>query len=560
MIDNVYPNDLVVEILEEYEDMKQTRSNWERMWQEIAEYMIPQRADFTVKQSSGEQRREKIYEGTAVRALERSAAGLHNTLTSSAVPWFHLKVQRALQEDRDVQLWIEEAERRLYDVFASPDSNFHPALHEFYLDLVGFGTGILYVVDEPGMGPRYRSYFLGQCFLMQDNLSRVDGVLRVYEHTARQLVQEYGEEGVPESVLRSYNSKDENKKFECLHCVKKRRNHDVNAVGNLNMPWMSVYILMDQKHVLRESGFEEFPYIVSRWSRNSEELYGRGPGTSALPDVKMINLMEKVGLKALQKMVDPPLLVPDDGFLNPVRTQPGGLNYYRAGLGRDDRIIPLQTGGRLDLNDAKIGQVRESINKTFFLDLLELPGPTAADGDVMRFSATEINARQRDRLSVLGPIVSRQEVEFLAPMVMRTLGVMESNGMLPPAPPALINADFRVEYANPVSISMRTGELNSVAQLIQFLLPIAQIDPSVVQRFNTGRIAELGAEILKVPPSVLRTEEEMQELMLAQRQAQEEQMLLQSNLQVAEADNLVSQSRRNDAQAGLAVAKSQLPV
>jgi len=560
VIDNVYPNDLVVEILEEYEDMKQTRANWERMWQEIAEYMIPQRADFTVKQSSGEQRREKIYEGTAVRALERSAAGLHNTLTSSAVPWFHLKVQRALQEDRDVQLWIEEAERRLYDVFASPDSNFHPALHEFYLDLVGFGTGILYVVDEPGMGPRYRSYFLGQCFLMQDNLSRVDGVLRVYEHTARQLVQEYGEEGVPESVLRSYNSKDENKKFECLHCVKKRRNHDVNAVGNLNMPWMSVYILMDQKHVLRESGFEEFPYIVSRWSRNSEELYGRGPGTSALPDVKMINLMEKVGLKALQKVVDPPLLVPDDGFLNPVRTQPGGLNYYRAGLGRDDRIIPLQTGGRLDLNESKIGQVRESINKTFFLDLLELPGPTAADGDVMRFSATEINARQRDRLSVLGPIVSRQEVEFLAPMVMRTLGVMESNGMLSPAPPALMNADFRVEYANPVSISMRTGELNSIAQLIQFLLPIAQIDPSVVQRFNTGRIAELGAEILRVPPSVLRTEEEMQELMLAQRQAQEEQMLLQSNLQVAEADNLVSQSRRNDAQAGLAVAKSQLPV
>ena len=560
MIDNIYPNDQVVEVLEEYEDMKQTRSNWERMWQEIAEYMIPQRADFTVKQSSGEQRREKIYEGTAVRALERSAAGLHNTLTSSAVPWFHLKVQRELQQDRDIQLWLEEAERRLYDVFSSPESNFHPALHEFYLDLVGFGTGIMYVVDEPGIGPRYRSYFLGQCYLMQDNLSRVDGVLRVYEHSARQLVQEYGEEGVPDSVKRAYNSKDENKKFECLHCVKRRRNHDVNAVGNLNMPWMSIYILMDQKHVLRVSGFEEFPYVVSRWSRNSEETYGRGPGTAALPDVKMINLMEKVGLKALQKVVDPPLLVPDDGFLNPVRTQPGGLNYYRAGLGRDDRIMPLQTGGRLDLNESKIGQVRDSINKTFYLDLLELPGPTAADGDVMRFSATEINARQRDRLSVLGPIVSRQEVEFLAPMVIRTLGIMESNGMLPPAPPSLRDADFKVEYANPVSISMRTGELNSVAQLIQFLLPIAQIDPSVVERFNTQRIAELGAEILKVPPSVLRTEEEMQELQMAQRQAQEEQMLLQSNLQVAQADNLVSQSRRNDAQAGLAVSKSQLPV
>ena len=325
------------------------------------------------------------------------------------------------------------------------------------------------------------------------------------------------------------------------------------------MPWMSMYILTDQKHVLKESGFEEFPYIVSRWSRNSEETYGRGPGTSALPDVKMINLMEKVGLKALQKVVDPPLLVPDDGFLNPVRTQPGGLNYYRAGLGRDDRIMPLQTGGRLDLSEQKIGQTRDSINKTFFLDLLELPGPTAADGDVMRFSATEINARQRDRLSVLGPIVSRQEVEFLAPMVMRTLGIMENNGMLPMAPPVLRDADFKVEYANPVSISMRAGELNSVAQLIQFLLPIAQIDPTVVQRFDTGRIAELGAEILKVPPSVLRTEDEMMQLLQQQQQQQQEQMMLQGNLQVAQADNLVSQSRKNDAQAELAAAKSQLP-
>ena len=383
--------------------------------------------------------------------------------------------------------------------------------------------------------------------------------MRVYEHSARQLVQEYGEDGVPESVLKAYNSKDENKKFECLHCVKRRRNRDMNAVGNMNMPWMSMYILTDQKHVLKESGFEEFPYIVSRWSKNSEETYGRGPGTSALPDVKMINLMEKVGLKALQKMVDPPLLVPDDGFLNPVRTQPGGLNYYRAGLGRDDRIVPLQTNGRLDLNESKIGQVRESISKTFFLDLLELPGPTAADGDVMRFSATEINARQRDRLSVLGPIVSRQEVEFLAPLVIRTLGIMEANGMLPMAPPQLREADFKVEYANPVSISMRTGELNSVAQLIQFLLPIAQIDPTVVQRFDTGRIAELGAEILKVPPSVLKTEEEMMQMLQQQQQQQEEQMMLQGNLQVAQADNLVSQSRKNDAQAELAAAKSQLP-
>ena len=61
----------------------------------------------------------------------------------------------------------------------------------------------------------------------------------------------------------------------------------------------------------------------------------------ALSYVKILNEMEKTYLKALQKMVDPPLMVPDDGFINPVRTTPGGLNYYRTGLGRDERIFPL---------------------------------------------------------------------------------------------------------------------------------------------------------------------------------------------------------------------------
>jgi len=189
--------------------------------------------------------------------------------------------------------------------------------------------------------------------------------------------------------------------------------------------------------------------------------------------------------------------------------------------------------------------------------LLELPGPTAADGDVLRFSATEIAARQRDRLSILGPIVARQEAEMLGPLVIRTISVMLRSGMLPPPPQVLLDADFKVAYSNPVAIAMRSGELASISQLIQFLVPFAQLDPTVIQRFQTGRVAELAAEILKVSPSVFKSGEELEaEQRAAAEQQAQQQELVQANA-IAEQQNLISQSRRNESVAYLNEARAQ---
>ena len=51
---------------------------------------------------------------------------------------------------------------------------------------------------------------------------------------------------------------------------------------------------------------------------------------TVLPDIKMANAMTRTVIVGAQKMVDPPLLAPSDGFLNPIRTTPGGINYYDA--------------------------------------------------------------------------------------------------------------------------------------------------------------------------------------------------------------------------------------
>ena len=543
-------------LVQEYEALKGERGNWENMWQDIAELMIPRRADFTNRyRAPGEQRRDRIYESTAVRALVRSASGLHNTLTSSTVPWFALETEdRELMKNRQVQLWLEDATRRCNSVFNAPRSMFHQSAHEYYLDLLAFGTGCMYVTQEPGMGPVFKSYFLGHTYIAEGKTGMIDSVYRRFDDTARSLYKQFGNK-LPDEIVKAAD-KEPFRRFELLHIVRPRSNAPGGRTSK-QKPFLSVYVHPESRKTVQEGGFDEMPYIVSRWQKNSMEVYGRGPGIEALPDVRMINEMERVGLIALQKVVDPPLLVPDDGFLSPIRTTPGGLNYYRAGLGPQDRIAPLQTGGRVDLNEAKIGQVRAAIDRTFYLDLLELPGPTAADGDVLRFSATEIAARQRDRLNILGPIVARQEAEFLGPLVIRTLSVMLRAQMLPPPPQVLLDADFKVSYSNPVAIAQRAGELASISQLIQFLVPFAQLDPTVIQRFQTGRVAELAAEILKVSPSVFKsTEEMMQEQQAEAAQQAQQQELVQANA-IAEQQNLISMSRRNESVATLNEARAQ---
>ena len=158
----------------------------------------------------------------------------------------------------------------------------------------------------------------------------VDTVFRKYKQPARQAVQRFGIENVGEFIRKTHEKKPD-EEVEIMHVVMPRADRDTTKVDNKNMPFASYYICMNSSMVISESGFQEFPYIVPRFLKATGEIMGRSPAMVALPDVKMLNLMSKTIIQAAQKQIDPPLLVPDDGFIMPIRTQPGGLNFFRSG-------------------------------------------------------------------------------------------------------------------------------------------------------------------------------------------------------------------------------------
>lgn len=511
------------------------RDNWDTHYQELADYMLPRKADIVKKRSRGEKRMELIYDGTALQAVDLLSASLHSTLTSPATPWFHLDMKDTdVGRDDDVREWLQDSSTRMIRAFNQ--SNFENEIHEMYVDLVVFGTACMFVEMDEGQ-LRFSTRHISEFYLQENQFGLVDTVFRKYKQPARQAVQRFGIENVGEFIRKTHEKKPD-EEVEIMHVVMPRADRDTTKVDNKNMPFASYYICMNSSMMISESGFQEFPYIVPRFLKATGETMGRSPAMVALPDVKMLNLMSKTIIQAAQKQIDPPLLVPDDGFIMPIRTQPGGLNFFRSGS--RDTITPLNTGANIPIGLSMEEQRRGAIRSAFYVDQL-------LSGGAPNMTATEVVQRQEERMRVIGPVLGRLMNEMLRPLVDRVFALMLREEMLAIPPELLQGTDIDIEYVSPLARAQKSSSLNSTMQALEILLPLAQALP-VTDHLDPDGLVKHITDSLGVPKTTLRSSREVaqmrQERAAAEQQAmqrQSEQEDVYTAAQAAQAVRMVGQ-------------------
>ena len=207
---------------------------------------------------------------------------------------------------------------------AAPSVAFPSHIHEYYLSLCSIGTACMFV-GEPSTreGISFRAIHIDEIFIAENADGIIDTVFRSFKMTVRQIVQKWGEKSLSLRIKRMYEKQELDKEIELLHCVYPRDDVDQGKRAATMLPVASIYIDEKENHVLAEGGFDEMPYMVSRWAKAVGEVFGRSPAMTALPDIKMLQEIMKTTIKAAQKIVDPPLLVPDDGVLGPIRDGSG---------------------------------------------------------------------------------------------------------------------------------------------------------------------------------------------------------------------------------------------
>src|SRR4029453_19232537 len=91
------------------------RRNWEPLWQEISEFLLPRKSNVTVRRTPGSRQTQRLFDSTPIHANELLASSMQGALTSAASQWFRLRSRDdALLEDPDVRYWLEDVSRRMY--------------------------------------------------------------------------------------------------------------------------------------------------------------------------------------------------------------------------------------------------------------------------------------------------------------------------------------------------------------------------------------------------------------------------------------------------------------
>src|SRR6056300_1028823 len=508
-------------LLSRFDRLKTQRQNWESHWQEVADYMQPRKADLTKSRSKGDKRTELIFDSSPLQSVELLSASLHGMLTNPSTPWFSLKFKNeGMEEEDEAKAWLESATEVMYSAFNQ--SNFQQEIFELYHDLITFGTAAMFIEEDDEDNLKFSTRHINEIYISENDKGRIDTVFRKFRISARAAIQKFGKVSTHIAVTAK---KDPYEEVEILHAVYPRSDFNPTKQDKENMPFESIYMDADSGDELSVSGFKEFPFVVPRYLKASHEIYGRSPAMTALPDVKMLNEMSKTTIKSAQKQVDPPLLVPDDGFMLPVRTVPGGLNFYRAGT--RDRIEPLNIGANNPLGLNMEEQRRDSIRNAFYVNQLMMQ-----DGPQM--TATEVIQRNEEKMRLLGPVLGRLQSELLKPLIDRSFAILMRRNLFAQPPEFLSGQDIEIEYVSPLAKAQKSTELSSIMRAIEIMGSLSNVAP-VFDHINMDKLVRHLTSIVGVPQKILKPQSELNAERQEQATQAQQQQQMQQLQQVAQA-------------------------
>lgn len=511
-------------IIERYSGLKAQRDGyWLSVWREVRQYVMPTYSDYLTE---GGARGMNIFDTTAIEARKRLAAGMYNWMAPPDKRWFELVPQDdELAKDEEVTDYFSEVTKII--AFAMANSNWATVLIQVLNNLACGLDGIVYCEDGGKYSVlNFKSFPVETVCYLENSRGRVDTVFRELTMTSRQLLQEFGNGKLPERIRQEgVDPKLKDKKRKVLHAVFPRNDRDPDCLDNRNMPFADVYIELETKEIIYESGFEEYPFAVCRFDKSDNETYGRGPGMDMLPAIKMLNRMQQAYIISAEHRADPSYLVPDGSLMSKdFDRNPGAVIPYKPDLnGAKPELLPTGSNGVKEFQDIK--EVQQNIRSGFFWDIFD---PL---GDMKNITATEAEIRNEGKMVPFAPIAGNLHSELFRVIIHRVFGIVSRRGMLPEPPRKLLeNPDYKVEFVSKIALSIKKIESLGWLQTEAAIANIAARNPEVMDNFIDDEIVRDVSLVNGSSPGWLRPVKERDELRAARAQQQQQQMAAQEML------------------------------
>ena len=498
--------------------MVSERASWIGQWAEISRYLLPYNGRYFLQdRDKGQKKFNQIYDNTGTQALRTLGAGLMAGATSPARPWFRLQTpDPSLNAYQPVKVWLDQVSQAMHKVFQA--SNTYRALHQIYEELGAFGTSACVILPDFQNVIHCYPLTTGEYCIATDAKGQVVTLYRQFDMQVSQLVKEFGKDNCSPSVQSMYDSGTLDAWVTVQHSIEPRSDRDPTKKDAKNMAWGSWYFELGGPNdkFLRERGYKRFPGVAPRWAVAGGDIYGNSPGMEALGDVKQLQHEQLRKAQGIDYQSNPPLAVPTNLKNREVDRLPGGVTYIDAAT--PNAGVKNLFEVNLDLNHLlqDIQDVRQRINSTFYKDLFLM----ISNMTDPKMTATEVAARQEEKMLMLGPVLERLSNELLEPLIDITFDAMMEGGALPPPPQEMQGVTLGVELISVLAQAQRAINTNSTDRFIGSMIQLSQVKQDVLDKLDADAWADSYSDQLGVDPTLILADDKVQAIRDARAKAQ----------------------------------------
>lgn len=527
--------------------LKGERETFISHYKDLSDFLQPRRGRFSLgDRNKGDRRSQRIINNKATRGLQIARSGIMAGMMSQAQPWFDFTpADPELREHRASLEWLGDLRDLLQRIFDG--GNLYNMAPVMVGELLQFGTGCMTDEDDFEDVARFYTHTAGSYMIATGSRYTVDTLVREFEMTTLQMIEEFGLDKVSLTVRTAYDTSNYDAWWPVVHFIHPNKEYTPNKALSEFKRFKSCYYEpteADKNKLLSTMGYDEFPAYCPRWDVTNEDIYGTDcPGMTMLGDVKQLQHQEKRKGQAVDKMVRPQLQGPAAARAVPISDLPGGFVAFD---GDGNRKIEKLYDVNLPIQELRIDMeaVEQRINDACYVNLFraisELPGKQPQN----MFFLQQVN---QERLLELGPIVGRFQGEFQDPLIQRNINRVVRHRLIRPAPPELAGRPLKINYLGPLAIAQRAVAGSTVERVLNFAGGIYKMGyTDIADKVDFDQGVDEYAIAIGAPARMIRPDESVAEIRQQRAQQAQAQAMAEGAQQVANAAKMASDAKTGE--------------
>lgn len=459
---------------------------WSSLHRSIGEYFLPQKSAINaIKPPSTEEWSQGIFDNTAIAASQTFAAGCYDYMVAGEFFNFEAPRKNGEEPDQEAKDWYAECSQVIQELMS--ESNWDVKIQEHIYDRTAFATGYLHVEKGKRSFYNFKTVDVGQFYPQQNSEGQIDRVCIRYEMTPAQLVDKFGIDNVSDDSKTKFNEPQHRytHKIVVWQKVAPRDNYDRDPkrLDGLNKAYKSCWVEETAKHALLESGYDEQPFVVSRFASWGNQEFGWSPAMLCLPANRTLQDVMKSLVQIGEILVWPRSIVPES-LVDVVAWEAGGVTVYPDTA----QSKPEEWGRPNGYNEGKdlAEALREQIKESFHVKLFQ-----ALSDSTRQKTATEVLQIVEEKLVNFRPTFARFNSETLKPILMRCFNMALREGKLPPIPQSVLVRDENTGeqsipepkpvYMSKIANAMKMLENRELLEFQNQIQGILALNPALLQ-------------------------------------------------------------------------------